>query len=126
MPNLVHSLDATSLAMLVDLYFNSINGIKNLYSVHDCFAVTANNVDNLMQYLKLVYINIYSDNKYLKELDKQIIEHIKHIFGKNCFNDETLIIDTKDLPKMKYPNINAVLDEDLDAKFILNSSYIIS
>jgi DNA-dependent RNA polymerase len=125
MPNLVHSLDATSLAMLVDLYFNSINGIKNLYSIHDCFAVTANNVDNLMQYLKLVYINIYSDNNYLKQLDKQIIEAIKSHCGKECFNDSTLVIDTKDLPKMKYPNIKAVLDEDLDAKFILDSSYII-
>jgi DNA-directed RNA polymerase len=125
MPNLVHSLDATSLAMLVDQYFNSITEVKNLYAVHDCFAVTANNVENLMLYLKLVYINIYSENNYLRQLNKQIIEHIKLHYGSECFNEETRIIDTKDLPKMKFPNINAVLDKDLDADFILKSSYII-
>jgi DNA-dependent RNA polymerase len=126
MPNLIHSLDATSLAMLVDLYFNSINGIKNLYAVHDCFAVTANNVENLMEFLKLVYINLYSDNHYLKQLDKQIINHIKFHYGEDSFNEKTLIIDTKDIHKMKYPNIKTVLDEDIDAKFVLETSYIIS
>jgi hypothetical protein len=126
MPNLIHSLDATSLAMLADLYFNSINGIKNLYAIHDCFAVTANNVEDLMQFLKLVYIKLYSESNYLRLLDRQIIDNIKTIYGKDCFDEETRIVDTKEVEKMRFPNINAVLDKDLDAKFLLGSSYIIS
>ena len=62
MPNLVHSLDAASLALLVDLYFNnskyavdsSKNGtVKNIFTIHDCFAVTV-----------VVYIQIVISARY--------------------------------------------------------------
>lgn len=44
MPNLVHSLDASSLALLLNSYFNE--GLDNIFTVHDCFAVTANSVSS--------------------------------------------------------------------------------
>jgi DNA-directed RNA polymerase len=47
MPNLVHSLDAASLALVAEYYFNSVD-IKNFYAIHDCFAVTCNNIPNLL------------------------------------------------------------------------------
>ena len=40
MPNLVHSLDAASLALLIENFFKE-DKTKNFFSVHDCFAVTA-------------------------------------------------------------------------------------
>ena len=78
MPNFIHYLDADALALLVYYYFtDSSSNIKNIYTIHDCFAVTANNVGNLINFLKIVYQNIYTENTYLLELHKSMIEHIK-------------------------------------------------
>nr|YP_009574413.1 hypothetical protein [Arthrobotrys musiformis]QBM31531.1 hypothetical protein [Arthrobotrys musiformis]QBM31681.1 hypothetical protein [Arthrobotrys musiformis] len=68
MPNLIHSLDASSLVLLVDKYFNEhITEVKNIYAIHDCFAVTANNMEYIIYTLKLVYISLYKDKGYLKK-----------------------------------------------------------
>ena len=125
MPNLVHSLDAASLALLAEYYFKTVD-IKNFYAIHDCFAVTANNVNTLIDYLKLVYIKIYSEDDYLRGLDKELIQHIKYYYSPNCFNDETLEIKINDLT-LKYPDINIVLGKKLPTPdFIMNSSYLLT
>ena len=125
MPNLVHSLDAASLALVAEYYFNSVD-IKNFYAIHDCFAVTANNVNTLINYIKLVYIKIYSEDDYLRQLDKELIQHIKFHYSSECFNDETLEIKVNDLT-LKYPDINFVLGRKLpNPDLIFDSSYLIS
>lgn len=48
-PNLIHSLDATTIAIL----YNNLDNI-DLYTVHDCFAVTAKQVSLLIFKLKMV------------------------------------------------------------------------
>jgi DNA-directed RNA polymerase len=132
MPNLIHSLDAASLALLVDLYFrDQTSEFKNIYAVHDCFAVTANNVENLMELLKLVYIKIYSDGAYLIDLDEEIKHQIKVIYGKDSFDENTLIINTSDVSNLKFPDINEVLSVKLpsvnyDVSTLKNSSYLIN
>lgn len=47
MPNLIHSLDASSIAILYDYLSN--HNIRNVYTIHDCFAVTADNVEKLIK-----------------------------------------------------------------------------
>lgn len=152
MPNLIHSLDASSLALIVDLFFNTnkittsydipnnqitleennsilINTNKqtNFYSIHDCFAVTANNVEKLVKIIKLVYIKIYSDNNYLREFELGIINSIKahsHGGGKDSFNNEekVIIIDNK---KYQYPDVEIIISGQINAEGIKNSTYII-
>lgn len=134
MPNLVHSLDAASLALLIDLYFNNSKYIvasskneivKNIFTIHDCFAVTANNVENVMDLLKFVYIKIYSESNYLRKLDKGIIDFIKLNTKENSFDISKLEININGNTR-KYPNIEGVLGTDSSAAdFILNSSYIV-
>jgi len=46
MPNLIHSLDAASLCLVIVNYFKEIDNL-NFYSIHDCFAVPCNKVNNL-------------------------------------------------------------------------------
>lgn len=68
MPNLVHSLDATTLILLFHSFYlekRKIEKTLNFYSVHDCFDVTANDVDTLIRLIRNVYINIYSEKRYL-------------------------------------------------------------
>jgi hypothetical protein len=41
MPNLIHSLFAASLSILINNYFNNYNNkIKNIFGIHDCFSTT--------------------------------------------------------------------------------------
>lgn len=133
MPNLVHSLDAASLALLVDLYFRSYNNntnlpnvnVKNIFTVHDCFGVTANNIDNLMDLLKFVYVKIYSESNYLRKLDRGIKDFIKLNLSDKCFDEKTLEIKTQDNDILIFPSIEGVLGTDSSAaNLILDSSYI--
>lgn len=39
--------------------------------------MTANNINILMECLKNTYIKMYSDNVYLLEMDKYVINHIE-------------------------------------------------
>lgn len=129
MPNLVHSLDAASLALLLDFYFQGTKDIKNIYTVHDCFAVTANNVSNLLDLLKLTYVKIYSNDTYLRKLDKGIIDNIKNVYGEHSFNDKTRIIhlstNNTDIP---FPDIEVVLGKKvkLDFDSLQKSQYILN
>lgn len=125
MPNLVHSLDAASLALLLDSYFNNCYKVNNIYTVHDCFAVTANNIDSLMLLLKLVYRKIYSRDSYIIKLDRGIKDHIKNHYGDKSLDEKTLIINIQDNKPMQFPNVKEVLGTKLSTNF-LSSSYIIN
>ena len=127
MPNLIHSLDSSSLALLVNLYFNTNNETKNIYSIHDCFAVTANHVENIISILKRVYITIYSEDTYLIKLDEDIKQFIKSAFGSDSFNDDTLEINVPFLEKpLQFPNVDLVLGKEFDFNALRNSKYIIT
>lgn len=126
MPNLIHSLDAASLALLVYYYFNYDTSKKenNFYSIHDCFAVTANNVENLIKYLKIVYRIIYTQNEYLKDFDKQLKNYIKHTYPKQ-FDSSTLTIKIREKDKdktYKFPDINKVFGDELPNKLDFEES----
>ena len=127
MPNLIHSLDAASLALLVDFYFNNSKniGVKNIFTIHDCFGVTANNIENIMDLLKLVYTRIYSDTNYLRKLDKGIIDYIKLSYNDTHFDEEKLELNINGKTH-KYPSIEAVLGtSSKGSELIFDSSYII-
>jgi DNA-directed RNA polymerase len=91
MPNLIHSLDAASLALLIDNFFKENPG-ANFYSIHDCFAVTCNKIQSLMNLLKIIYYNTNSKDQYLIEFDKEFLSSILRHYGKECYDPETRII----------------------------------
>lgn len=98
MPNLIHSLDASSLALLVK-YFRDLKNkdkqIFNFYSIHDCFASTANNVSTLLEFTLVVYKLLYFDDKYLINFHKGIIDQIKLKFGNESFDESANMINVK-------------------------------
>lgn len=111
LPNFIHSLDAASLALLVHYYFTDASfKTKNIYTIHDCFAVTANNVKNLIYLLSHVYQKIYTEKNYLREFDQKMIEFIKYNCKKDIsFDMDTLVITTKEGTKLQYPSVESVL-----------------
>jgi len=78
MPNLIHSLDAHSLTNLYRLFCIKFKNEEQppFYSVHDCFGTTCNKVDELKELLRIVYVDLYSDNAYLEKFDAYIMNHV--------------------------------------------------
>lgn len=132
MPNLIHSLDAASLSLLIDNYFNVYkNDTKNIFAIHDCFATTCNNMKFIIENLKIIYISIYADKKYLKELDENIINHVRNSIDEafdNKTNKKVTILKRNGKKKeFEYPDINAILTNEFDIKkYIEGSTYIIN
>jgi DNA-directed RNA polymerase len=68
MPNLLHSLDASNIHLLC----NNLSG-QPLYTIHDCFATTANNMVVIEQEVKKTFIEIYfSSGNYLVKMHNNI------------------------------------------------------
>ena len=73
MPNLVHSLDASNIHLMVE----SLNK-QPIYTIHDCFATTANNMEEIERLVKEAFIEIYfSDVNYLEKMHKNILDQVK-------------------------------------------------
>lgn len=96
MPNFIHSLDASN----VHLLLNNIgqDEIKiPVYSVHDCFASTPNNMLLLEKKIKTSFIDIYfKEEGYLLNTHNSIIKQIKDGHG-TYFNKDIEYIDTTSL-----------------------------
>ena len=130
LPNFIHSLDAASLALLVHYYFtNGSMTERNIYTIHDCFAVTANNVKNLQLYLSSVYQKIYTEKSYLREFHKNTISNIEYTCNKEThYEGDTFKIKIKGGNKPKYltfPSVEEVFGPNCNKDyFIKDSSYL--
>lgn len=117
MPNLVHSLDATTLSLLYNSFYHSIDDNVNFYSVHDCYGVTAKHVDLLINLLRAVYVDLYSQKGYIQKFDSYIIETIISSYGEESCryeaNSRTIYIDKK---KIKLPNVENIIFSDQKEK----------
>jgi len=121
MPNLVHSLDSSTLFMLYDSFKSNRNYI-NFYSVYDCFGVSVTNIDLLINRLRNVYIELYSNNKYIETFDKDIIEilpktlSIQHSKSTIKYDIEKRLIYTDEVKQLiqlpKLPTNKDLLDKD--------------
>lgn len=56
MPNLIHSWDASSISLLWNIYKENFNVRPSMYTVHDCYAVSADKIALLIESLITVYI----------------------------------------------------------------------
>lgn len=117
MPNLIHSLDGSTISLLYD-QFNA-----DLYTVHDCFAVPADKVPYLIKKLQLVYIKLYSSNKNLIQFDNSVRLNIKTARGDKTISEDGKYIylsHKKGVKKTLYPDVNKILL--LDSTNNLNNS----
>lgn len=129
MPNLIHSLDAASLSLLYDRFYNLHKPVVYFYSIHDCFTTTGDKVDSLIDLLKMVYLNLYTEDNYLRKFDKGIIESIKYHYSNDCTYDNKNRIFKIDNVEYKLYDIEEVLGKNLPTNLtsdlIKNSQYLI-
>jgi DNA-dependent RNA polymerase len=100
----------------------------DLFTIHDCFAVTANNVSILVYKLKMVYIKMYSSKTYLLEFDNLIRLTINKTFRDAVFpidgyEVDISQIDIKKKYKIPFPDINKVVNINSNIDRLILSSY---
>ena len=132
MPNLIHSLDATSLSLLYNRFIENVStsneyitqtGPCQFYSVHDCFGTRCDKVFLLKTLLVSVYIQLYSDEPYLHTFDKFILDYIENNLPSNgnldrytrkvtlesgqvkTISDVTWVLNNQPIEKTKLPHI---------------------
>jgi DNA-directed RNA polymerase len=93
MPNLIHSLDASSMSMLHKYFLAFYNDKTQLYSVHDCFGTTCDKVFLFKTMLASVYTDIYSSDQYLVKFDKYILDYIENTTNFVIDRDKIIFID---------------------------------
>lgn len=125
MPNLVHSLDASNIHLMID----KLNG-QPIYTIHDCFATTANNMEEIERLVKESFIEIYfSDGNYLEKMHKNILEQVKSYSDIKVDKDGREYIEIKN-EKLIIPEIpESFTSNDLMHAFvkgIRNSKYFIN
>lgn len=106
MPNLIHSLDGYSLMRLINL-MKDIYPDLNFYCIHDCFAVTADKIELLLNIIRSIYTVIYSDAQYIYDFDRGVLNKILDMYNDQViFDKETRIFTIlKDNSKYHIPDI---------------------
>lgn len=122
MPNIVHSMDASNIILLI----NSIRSLNNdipILTIHDCFASNANNIELVSYYVKLAFLMIYKDSQFITNYHDFIINYL--INNNIIFNeDQTGIIlkPNKILLLPTKPILNNTLD--LEDNILLSKYFV--
>lgn len=141
MPNLIHSLDASNIHLLIVNILKLNLGNINLYTIHDCFASDLHSIAIIELLVKHSFIELYFKKDYLALLEetflKQISERTEIHKGVdtaglptqyllvNKVTKKGVIKQTKEeLPQL--PAFNWDIDEDKLKSEILYNDYFIS
>lgn len=125
MPNLVHSLDASNIHLLCE----NLSNIP-LYTIHDCFATTANNMVFIENRVKEAFIKIYfTSGNYLEKMHINIVDQIKSYTPIFTSSDGTdyILVESKEyiIPKLPPAFTNPSISKTF-MKGIRKSKFFIS
>lgn len=111
MPNLIHSLDANSLLLLINSLYNLNSFSNNFTSVHDCFGTSIKDIVILKYTLTSLYIDIYNNGSFIDDFHNQFLKTLSNF--SNCSIDDLpthLVIDNpknkSGVSKFMIPNIS--------------------
>jgi DNA-directed RNA polymerase len=106
MPNIVHSFDASNIALLIKELLKNNNSV-NIYTVHDCWATNANDVELMFYQVKMAFLLLYSNELFVTKYHNFIINYIK--FNDYKINEDNEIVITcrkriqiPDVPNFEY------------------------
>lgn len=94
-----------------------------ILTIHDCFASNANNIELVSYYVKLAFLMIYKDNKFITNYHDFIINYLLN--NNVIFNEDKTSIIVKPNKTMLVP-LKPVLNNTLDLEEnILFSHYFV-
>jgi len=127
-PNIVHSFDASNIALLVKGLTEEFKAI-NLITIHDCFATNANEVELMVLQVKLAFLLLYTQQSFVKSYHQFILEYIRktgNIIVKSEKNSTIIWYVETHKEKVKIPSIpNFPMNKELRLN-ILGSQYFIN
>jgi DNA-directed RNA polymerase len=132
MPNFIHSLDAANIHLLLNR-FHHLGCLQNknnykipVYTIHDCFASSPNNMNLLEQLVKETFIDIYfKDEGYLDKVHQGILNLINKTKGVLYINGKAYVdckeqIPIPDLPlSFKNKGMNDFIKGLLKSKYFI-------
>lgn len=95
-PNVIHSLDASHLLKII--ISAKEKNINYVLPIHDCFGTHPNDVDKLFDLLKIEFVKLYANEKFLTKFHKDIKQSIK--------NNQGQFIKKKGFEKVTMPDLN--------------------
>ena len=110
LPNLIHSLDASVLTLLTNKLLKTNGPLTPFYSVHDCFASTANYMPTLKNLYQESLIDIYGENKFLNKIQSEINGYIDSL-------PENSNLEKPDLNDLIKPRLNKKIMKNLKESF---------
>lgn len=76
-PNIVHSFDASNIALLIKSITSSYtDNSMNLLTIHDCFATNANDVEKMEFLVKWAFMNLYLDKSFIDNYHDFILDYL--------------------------------------------------
>lgn len=78
--NFIHSLDAANIHYLIKIILSNpeySDQISNLYTIHDCFASSNDQMECMELLVRKAFAMLYFDKNYLIELDTCLMGQIK-------------------------------------------------
>lgn len=98
-PNVIHSLDACHLMMVLNR--SKEMGITHFASIHDCFYVHPSHVSLLSKIIRESFVDMYSDTNFLEDF-KLFLEDKYKISLSDVPEDESFNLDIKQVLNSEY------------------------
>lgn len=118
-PNVVHSFDASNIALLIkNLSSNFTDNKMNLLTIHDCFATNANDVDIMVLNVKLAFIALYSNKSFIDDYHNFILDYIKK--SGYCIIEK--YYKSKDITTFYIPTIEKKVRLPIKPSFVINKN----
>lgn len=92
MPNICHSMDASNISLMINTLIKQ-NKYINLFTVHDCFASTADSIQTINIVVRIAFLMLYSDSNYLNKLHDS---YCKFITDNEFTIENNKVIDSSD------------------------------
>jgi DNA-directed RNA polymerase len=73
LPNIIHSLDAAHLILILNEVLKPFNTTSPVISIHDCFGTLPNNMSGLESLVKKEFINLYSNSDFLEKFNSDLL-----------------------------------------------------
>ena len=94
-PNLIHSMDAANIALLVnDLRHTGLvnKNNLNLVTIHDCFATDANHVELIHFQVRAAFLRIYQNQTFIDDFHLFILNHLISLGVKIIENNTKIVL----------------------------------